>query len=438
MATQAKEIFEIDTVKYFAAPTMAEFMSDAGIAPSSAKLIVSSFKKLNITHVSTLFALMRSDLVLIDKVTEASAVKIATHAVLLRKKGKHVQAAGDLRHKSADLQYIPTGSSSLDKMLAYSNGEVGWRTKTVVELYAPPSLGKTQIAHTAGVMVMRELKRGVVYIDSEGAFDLPHYESIARYWGVTSKDIDEKLLVSRVMNFDEVELALDEIGKIAHKKDIGCVIVDSIMDPLKAQYPVGGQELRNLQPRQKHLKRVIDKMKKMGETHNMLIIYTNHVRSEIGNTGKDIGPQGGAVLGHASDIRIELSKAPKAANEVMKLDYNKMSSLGLKSCRAKIVDCGFLAENTGYYLIGPFGVSDPSKYTQVVDHAKRYAEAGYMVVDSYGRVLEPLAEHTSTKTENADRNQELLYGKDSTDKVDDEVPTKANEIKRKRTRGKRD
>ena len=68
MATEAKEMFEIDNLSYYAEPTMEQFMSDAGIAPSSAKLIIKSFNKNNITHFTTLFAMMKADLVLIEKV----------------------------------------------------------------------------------------------------------------------------------------------------------------------------------------------------------------------------------------------------------------------------------------------------------------------------------------------------------------------------------
>lgn len=166
------------------------------------------------------------------------------------------------------------------------------------------SLGKTQICLTTACMVMRPKDvggwdQGVAYIDSEGAFEMSRFKRMARYWGVDLDTLKDKFLYARALNFDDVETALNEIAQKIEKMNIGIIIIDSIMDPLKSQYPVGGKELSNLQPRQKHLKKVLDRLKTLAELNNLVTIYTNHVRSNIGGYEGPISAQGGAVIAHA-------------------------------------------------------------------------------------------------------------------------------------------
>ncbi|MHA2253952.1 MAG: hypothetical protein ACXAD7_26600, partial [Candidatus Kariarchaeaceae archaeon] len=277
-------------------------------------------------------------------------------------------------------------------------------------------MGKTQIAHTIAAMVMRPEEaggwdRGVAYIDSEGAFEGIRFKYLARYWGVDEESIKEKLLYSRVDSFDDVEQALDEISNKVKEMDIGLIVLDSIMDPLKSQYPVGGQELSNLQPRQKHLKRVLDKLKALADIHNLIALYTNHVRSNIGQMGEpELGAQGGAVLGHASDIRILLERPTKAERSMMGIDDKKAKEVGLKGGRAKIVDCGFLPESTGYYLIGPMGIADPEEWDKIIKHCKIIYESGYLSVDSKGNMLAPIDKKSLPREELIKRFREKLYG----------------------------
>ena len=57
---------------------------------------------------------------------------------------------------------------------------------------------------------------------------------------------------------------------------------------------------------------------------------------------------------------------------------------------SKIVDCGFLAEKTGYYMVGPFGIADPAKTDNLIEHSSKIIEDGYISIDSEGNSLKPL------------------------------------------------
>lgn len=421
MATQANDrpTFELDGITYLAEPTMDEFLAEAGFkTPSAQKRAKNALINAGYEDYSGLLALSTKDLEDIDGISEANAKVIHNHALRIKLKGNLVINYDGMLKREEDFDYLPTGSSSLDEMLTYSGGQVGWRSKTLIELYGEPAMGKTQICYTACAMVMAPKdrggwERGVAYIDTEGAFVLDRFKYLARYWGADMDKMKDKFLYARADSMDEVEMAIDEVTKVAKEKYIGIIIVDSIMDALKTQYPVGGQELANLQPRQKHLKRVLDKLKNLAVLFNTLVFYTNHVRANVGGPmgSPDLGAQGGAVMGHASDIRIFLQKATKLERKGFGFDDKAAGQVGLKVGRATIVDCGFLPEGRGWYLIGPMGIADPNNYNLIFKQANEYKDKGYISVDSQGILLDHLDPDAKKPVTYITENQLKIYGK---------------------------
>lgn len=351
---EERSTFFVKGKTYLAKPTMDEFLREAEVTPASRGKVKGSLKKLRIEKVELLFSKSLKELGSISQISETIAMQIFDHAIRIKRQGDIINPLEEVKKNEGGYQYLPTGSSSLDEMLNYTNGKVGWRSRTMTELYGPPSSGKTQICLTAAAICLRPVDkggwgRGVVYIDSEGAFEGTRFEYLAKYWGCDDEHVDKNFHYGRADSFDEVEAAIDEAYNRADEINLGMIIVDSIMDPLKSQYIIGGSDLKNLQPRQQHLKRVLDKMKNLATLKNAICFYTNHVRAEIGGYGPSEGPQGGAVMGHASDIRIKLKAGNKADYEsVMK--KTSLEKVGMKIGGAKIVDCGFLAEKSGIFL----------------------------------------------------------------------------------------
>jgi DNA repair protein RadA len=420
MATsEAKPTFELEGKTYLAEPTLEEFLAEAGFKSTAGqKRALKALNKAGYEDVTPILALTKKELREIDQISETNANTIFNHGLRVKFQGNLVTDFDGMVKREENFQYLPTGSSALDEMLTFSGGKVGWRSKTLIELYGKPSMGKTQICYTTSAMVMAPKERGgwnrgVAYIDTEGAFVLDRFKYLARYWGADIDRMKDKFLYARANSMDEVEAALDEISKNASEKDIGIVVVDSIMDALKSQYPVGGSELSNLQPRQKHLKRVTDKMKNIGQLHNTIVMYTNHVRAEVGQTmgEPDHGAQGGAVLGHASDIRILLDKTNKQERNKFGVEIKDMNDYGLKIARAKIMDCGFLPESKGYFLIGPMGIADPVNYDAILKQSKDMKKKGYVSVDGQGKVLDHLDPNAKRPMEYIAENQTKIYGK---------------------------
>ena len=147
--------------------------------------------------------------------------------------------------------------------------------------------------------------------------------------------------------------------------------------------------MTNLQPRQKHLKKVTDRLKSLAQIFNIIAIYTNHVRASFDSDDKLI-PQGGNVLSHASDIRIRLEDLDKEEQLKYK-NIDLMEQEGLRVAKASVVDCGFLPNLSGHYLIGPFGIGDSAERDNLFKQVKLINKKGYICVDSTGEELKPLS-----------------------------------------------
>lgn len=407
--------FIVKGKSYLAEPTMDEFIKDADVSAAARAGTKKALIKAGIEVIEILYTMTQGQIIDIDGIGKGNAKKLFIHAARVKRKGDFISNFTELKKNEGNYSYLPTGSSSLDEMLNYTNGKVGWRSKTMIELYGPPSSGKTQICLTAAALCLRPVEkggwgRGVAYIDSEGAFEGKRFEYLSRYWGVEPETLKDKFIYGRADSFDDLEKIIEEVYNQADEKDLGMIIIDSIIDPLKSQYIVGMENLQGLQPRQQHLKRVLDKIKTLATLKNAICIYTNHIMANIMDKyGEKELPHGGAVMGHASDIRIKLSK-PTVKEHKFAADKEDLEAENLKLGRARIVDCGFLAEKTGYFLIGPFAIGDPAKSKELIKHSAKIIKDGYLSIDSEGNSLEPLDEDTHSRDEIIAEYKKQLYG----------------------------
>jgi RecA/RadA recombinase len=353
---------------------------DAGITNLKTKSrILSIFENTGIDDVTQLYSYSKSNFKALPSVTERLAKQLFTHLQKVKRRGKLVITGKQLKILEYSFNYLQTSSGELNTMLTYSNGLCGLRSKTLVEIYGEPSTGKTQFCMTMAVLALRPQSLGgwgkaVAYIDSEGAFEYSRFRDLARYWSIPEEYIQDRLFVSKADNFDDVEEALSQIAKLIVPHNIGVIIVDSMINPLKTSYPLDAH-LTNLQPRQQHLKIVCDRLKSIAQVHNMIALYTNQVRMDI--VGKELVPLGGKTLSHASDIRIEMEKE---SDEVLE-------KLGIRVGKATVVDCGFLPSLSGKFLISSMGIVDPKDRKKIVEQTDNIRKAGYLCEDYSGKEL---------------------------------------------------
>jgi len=264
---------------------------------------------------------------------------------------------------------IKTGSKAMDDLL-----QGGIPTGTFCELYGAPQSGKTQICYSlsANCLLPEEyggLGAGVIWLDTEGSFNSQRLKQIISYYQYTHSIPDKKFntdqfMVAATRSLAAIELALKEAGRIIPKNNVKLLIVDSLMDPFRAEY--GG--LGQLAERQKHLNRVLHLLMRIAEAWDLAVVYTNQVMANpdpFATAMDKVQPVGGFVLGHASDIRLWLRRATSKIRK----DNDAPNAR-----RALITDCGWLPQQETHFSLGPFGVCDVE---EEANHRKLALDIGY-------------------------------------------------------------
>lgn len=270
---------------------------------------------------------------------------------------------------------IMTGSLELDELIGG-----GIPTGTFVELYGSPQSGKTQICYTisANCLLPKEfggLEAGVIWLDTEGSFNTQRLKQIISYYEYTHniKNVKtDRFMVANTRTLAQIELALKEAGSIIPKNKVKLMIIDSLMDPFRAEY--GG--LGELAVRQKHLNKLLHMLMRLAEAYDIAVVYTNQVMANpdpFATAMDKVMPTGGFILGHASDIRIWLRRATSKIR-------NQHDAPNAR--RALITDCGWLPQNECHFSLGPFGVCDVD---QEANHRKLAGELGVLFESSLGK-----------------------------------------------------
>lgn len=361
-----KEVFEVNGKKFLAFPSIKELLQEAGLDQRTRDQVFKILKREEINHLEQLLTFSKYQLHAVGLPTNYVEL-LYQHIQLVKRRNSILLTASDLKEIEENYAYLRTPSAEVNQMLSYSNGKQGIRSRTMTELYGASGSGKTQWCMTAAAIAMRPIDQGgwnksVYYIDSNHGFEYSRFKTVCSYWGVDEQRIKTMLFVTKVDSFDEVETALLEISARIRELNIGLIVIDSIIQPLRLQYPVNSDNFELLQPRQKHLKRVIDQIKSIITLNNILCLYTNQTRRGFKNEA-EIVPQGGFVLGHASDIRISLEEIKLGVEGQDTKEKKLVETLAKKNYglrKATVVDCGFLPITSGRYVVGAPGITDLS------------------------------------------------------------------------------
>ncbi len=290
----------------------------------------------------------------IDGISSTVAEKIIETISPKKVHNSLFQSLSERKEAEKNRQQIKTGSSRLDKLLGG-----GIPLGSFVEFYGAPQSGKTQLCYTIATNVLlpekyNGLEGGVLWLDTEGSFNVKRLEQIMDYYKYKNKITKDRSIntdlfqVASIRTLSQLEAALQQAEGIIPSMNVKLVIVDSLMDIFRAEY--GG--LGELAERQKHLNVVIHKMMKLADTYNIAVVYTNQVMANpdpFATAMDKVQPVGGFILGHASDIRVWLRRATSAT----KKKYDAPTAR-----RAMITDCGWLPMDETVFSIGPFGICD--------------------------------------------------------------------------------
>ena len=251
---------------------------------------------------------------------------------------KRFTPATTLYHKRKRIGRISTGSQNFDKLLGG-----GIETNAITEVYGEFGTGKTQLCHTACVMVQLErseggLEGGALYIDTENTFRPERIDTISRARALNPTKILDNIMVAKAYSSSHQELILSESGKLIEAEDIKLMVFDSAISLYRSEF-VG---LSTLSIRQQRLNKLVHTIMRIAQTHQIAVLLTNQVQSspESGFAGNAFKAAGGNIFAHSSTYRIFLRKA----------DRNRI---------ARIVDSPNHPESEILFSIGECGISDP-------------------------------------------------------------------------------
>ena len=137
----------------------------------------------------------------------------------------------------------------------------------------------------------------------------------------------------------------DAVGKMKAQMEVdespySLVIIDSLTALYRVDYCGRGE----LAARQNALGRHLNKLKKLADIYNLVIVYTNQVVSDCGGgmsfVSNPIKPIGGNILGHATTNRLQFRKGR---------DNQRI---------AKVIDSPFLCPGDAIFSITEGGVDD--------------------------------------------------------------------------------
>lgn len=205
-----------------------------------------------------------------------------------------VSAGAELRRR-----VLSTGVRELDELL-----RGGLEAGSLVELFGEPGVGKTQFAmHMCVQAALPERAGGLesspLYIDTEGSFSARRLREMAEERGVDWRRVLEKVRVVEAMSVSSLQVAL-EAALRSPRGEFGLIVIDSLMYPLRTEYP--GR--RNLYKRQQLLQGLVRRLKIL-TSMEQIVLVTNHV---VGGPGGK-RPAGGYVLGHAADLILMIRRS---------------------------------------------------------------------------------------------------------------------------------
>jgi len=223
----------------------------------------------------------------IDGIISASAKKF----------GKELVSMGPKKSLS-EVKVISTGSIFLDCVL----GSGGFPDNRIIEIFGPPSAGKTSIAlqFMSRYVKERGYEKPPVFIDLERTTSLQLVESMG---------IDPNKVIFCYP--DTAEEALELAKDLGNTTKVGFVVFDSI-DAAQAEADVkrdmsskGVGELARL------LSKSMRTLSKVGDNNDVCFIFINQIRMKIGVMyGNPETTSGGNALPFYSSLRLRVSSKP--------------------------------------------------------------------------------------------------------------------------------
>jgi len=277
-------------------------------AATAEKLEQAGFKDLLSIAVATV-----GELVEAAGFSEAVARKMINAARDNQKMG--FETGTEVLLRRGNVSRLSTGSKNFDAMM-----EGGFETGAITECFGEYGCGKTQIAHTLAVNVLKEDPEAhAVFIDTENTFRPERIQQLCKGANIDPNEVLNRIMVARAYNSDHQMLLAEKADTLITEqgKKVRLVIVDSLTSHFRAEFIGRG----TLAERQQKLNRHMHVLSKLASTHNLCVYLTNQVMAKpdqfFGDPTQAIG---GHIVAHASTFRIYLRKGKKGSRVAKLVD----------------------------------------------------------------------------------------------------------------------
>lgn len=284
----------------------------------------------------------RKELLNIKGFSDVKVDKLIKEAAKLVPMG--FSTATDYHAKRAEVCYISTGSSELDKLL-----HGGIESGGITEIFGEFRTGKTQLCHTIAVTCQLPVENGggggkCMYIDTEGTFRTERLIPIAERLGLNPEQVMDNISYARAYNSDHQNNLLIHASAMMTEHKYAVLIVDSATALYRTDYNGRGE----LGARQIHLARFLRCLTNLAETYGVAVVITNQVVASVDGASAMFNadpkkPIGGNIIAHASTTRL----------------YFRKGRGNTRIC--KIYDSPCLPDSEAVFSITENGIADPEE-----------------------------------------------------------------------------
>ncbi|MDY6765373.1 MAG: DNA repair and recombination protein RadB [Halobacteria archaeon] len=200
--------------------------------------------------------------------------------------------SGEQKQKRDDPKYLSTGCDPLDNLLGG-----GFQRGVVSQIYGSPGTGKSNICLQASVETIKS-EGSVVYIDTEG-ISMERFKQIA---GEGYEEISREFIVKEVYDFDEQNTAVKDVEDLAPQVDL--IVLDSATGLYRVEPEPENEEERPL----RRLTRQITHLTSLARRHNLAVVITNQIYTQVETENEDYRPLGGNMIQHWTKAIVRLDK----------------------------------------------------------------------------------------------------------------------------------
>ena len=311
-----------------------------GVGPNIAqKLIDNGFRT-----IEAIASARAGELTVIEGVTGVAAKKMIISAAEQSNGvlGLSFKTGDELLEEYKKRVTMTSGCETFDAILGG-----GFITQKLYEIWGAEGTGKSNMLHQLiCIAALPESKGGLgggtIYIDVENSLSFKRIRAIAPRFGLDPEAVIKGISRTVPPNSDALKyMCSRQLGVQIEMTGAKLIVLDSIATHFRSEY---GAQRQLIPERQQKANQILHELKKYAKLFNIIAIITNQATGDPSGFGSGIKHSMGNVVGHESEIRIQISiKSSKRGDRKFRID--KAVDLPREETILTLM-------NTGYYDFG--------------------------------------------------------------------------------------